>query len=68
MEEKFYGTRVTLEIHGEKYVAELRHTDQNANELLDVFKRLMVVATFPPSILSDDEGRWEWVENRDTIE
>lgn len=61
-------TRITLEIHGEKYVAETPHWDLNANELLDMFKRLMVCATYPPSILSDEEGSWEWHEKRDTIE
>lgn len=54
--------RITLEMHGEKYVYEDWSDDQNATDLLDAFKRLMVAATYPPSILSDDEGTWEWHE------
>lgn len=68
MEQRFHGTRITLEIHGNKYTAETSFSDNNANELLDMFKRLMVQATYPPSILSDEEGSWEWHENCDTIE
>ena len=67
MEEK-YKTKITLELHGEKFTVETNHWDYNADELLDMFKRLMVCATYPPSILSDEEGSWEWHENRDTIE
>lgn len=67
MEEK-YKTKITLELHGEKYTVETNHWDYNADELLDMFKRLMVCATYPPSILSDEEGSWEWHDNRGTIE
>ena len=68
MEQRFHGTRITLEIHGSKYTAETPFSDNNADELLDIFKRLMVQATYPPSILSDEEGDWEWHEKCDTIE
>lgn len=53
--------RITLESHGEKYVFESWSDDYNAGELLDIFKRMMVAATYSPSILSAEDGRWEWI-------
>lgn len=60
--------RITLESYGEKHTFESYQDDYNATELLDEFKHLMVAAGYPPSILSDEEGTWEWHEKCDKIE
>ena len=31
-------------------------------EVLEEFKGLMIASGFPPTILNDDYGRWEWHE------
>lgn len=56
--------RITLESHGEKHTFESWQDDYTAKELIEAFKHLMVAATYPPSILSDEEGAWEWHEKQ----
>lgn len=55
--------RITLESGGTKHVFESWHDGFTADELLLEFKRLMVASSYPPSILSDEEGTWEWKKN-----
>ena len=54
---------IVLEMHGEKYSIEGMPWDSGADELLDAFKRLMVCATFSPTILNDECGHYEYVSD-----
>lgn len=52
--------KITLEIHGATYTAEEPRDDINAGALQELFSRLMVVASYPPTVIADAEGgRWE---------
>ena len=55
--------RITLELHGCKYIVEETGDDFNAQEMKEIFSRLMVAATFPPSVIEDGEGHWEYKED-----
>ena len=46
MEKEFKGTRLTLEIDGEKAVWESPYTDHNVEDILQALRGLMVVHTF----------------------
>ena len=54
---------IVLVNNGETYTAENLNWDLSGEELLTAFKRLMVAAGYPPSILSDEYGEWKWVGN-----
>ena len=49
---------IVLVNNGETYTAENLDWDLNGEELLAAFKRLMVAAGYPPSVLNNEEGRW----------
>lgn len=52
--------KLTLEMYDKTYSIESSSNDFNANELLEDFSRLMVVAGYPPNvILPADGGRYE---------
>lgn len=55
-------TKITLEIYGDIYSAELEGCDYTADKLKDTFSRLLVQATYPPSVIEDaeEDGHWEW--------
>ena len=44
--EEFKGTRLTLEIDGEKAVWESPYRDHNVNDILQALRGLMIVHTF----------------------
>lgn len=48
--------RITLEMHDEKYLFESSQDDYNANEMKEIFSRLLVQATYPPSVIDPAEG------------
>ena len=48
--------RITLEMYGEKYMVESAHDDYNAKELKEIFSRLLVQATYPPSVIEPAWG------------
>lgn len=54
--------RITLEIYGNIYSAELEGCDYTADKLKDAFSRLLVQATYPPSVIesAEEDGHWEW--------
>lgn len=51
---------ITLCVNGQTYSADNINWDTNADELLEQFKRLMVAAGYPPTVLNDEEGFWEY--------
>lgn len=55
-------TRITLEIYGGIYSAELDGCDYTADRLKETFSRLLVQAAFPPSVIesAEEDGHWEW--------
>lgn len=48
--------RITLEMHNQKYIFESPNDDYRADELKEIFSRMMVQATYPPSVIETDEG------------
>lgn len=60
--------KMLLQLHGAKYSIEKEGNDYYADELKEMFSRLLVCATFPPSVIeSDDGGRYEYVEEDEVI-
>ena len=43
--------KITLEMYDSKYTYESDRNDYNANELKEIFSRLMVQATFSPDVI-----------------
>ena len=54
---------ITLTMHGIKHTVEGLDWDSSADDLVDAFKRLLIGATFPPSILDDECGHYEYVDD-----
>ena len=57
--------RITLEMYDSKYTYESDRNDYNANEIKEIFSRMLVQATFPPSVIEPAEGgryKCEYVE------
>ena len=48
--------RITLEMHDEKYIFESQQDDYTSNEVKEIFSRLLVQATYPPSVIDPAEG------------
>lgn len=58
--------RITLEMYDSKYTYESDRNDYNANELKEIFSRLLVQATFSPEVIEPAEGGYyecEYVED-----
>ena len=52
--------KLTLELYNTKYSIETNRNDYGAHELIEMFSRMLVQATFPPSvILPADGGHFE---------
>lgn len=48
--------RITLEMNDSRIIYESDKDDYNANELKEIFSRMMVQATYPPSVIDPAEG------------
>lgn len=48
--------RITLEIDNSKIIYESDKSDYRADELKEIFSRLLVQATYPPSVIEPAEG------------
>lgn len=48
--------RITLEMYNNKYIYESDSEDYSANELKEIFSRMLVQATFPPDVIEPAEG------------
>lgn len=48
--------KITLEMGNEKYTFESQQDDYNSNEIKEIFSRLLVQATYPPSVIDPAEG------------
>lgn len=60
--------RITLEMYKEKYTAESDSTDYTADELIEIFSRLLVQIGYPPDVIRfEDGGRYkcEYLMERD---
>lgn len=63
MDKKIYEPiKIVFTHHGQTYTVENIDWDADADEVLEEFKGLMIASGFPPTILNDDYGRWEWHE------
>lgn len=61
--------KITLELYGTRYSAEHESDAYRADELKDLFSRLLVVAQFPPSVIQIDEdgGRYMYVGENEAV-
>lgn len=48
--------RITLEMHDQKYIFESSQDEFSADEMKEIFSRLLVQATYPPSVIESAEG------------
>lgn len=48
--------RLVLELHGIKHVYESDNEDYSAGEMKEIFSRMLVQATYPPSVIAPAEG------------
>lgn len=48
--------RITLEMHDQKYIFESSHDEFSADEMKEIFSRLLVQATYPPSVIEPADG------------
>lgn len=48
--------RITLEMYNNKYIYESDSEDYDANELKEIFSRMLVQATFPPDVIEPTDG------------
>lgn len=48
--------KITLEMYDNKYTYESDRNDYNANEIKEIFSRMLVQATFPPDVIETSEG------------
>lgn len=48
--------KITLEMYDQKYTFEAPQDDFGADELKEIFSRLLVQATFPPNVIEPAEG------------
>lgn len=57
--------KIVLEMYGSKYTYESDKNDYTANELKEIFSRMLVQATFSPNVIELAEGgrfKCEYVE------
>lgn len=56
------NTKITLETNGYKYQVEMPGSDYASDEMKEAFSRLLVQATYPPSVIesAEEDGHWEW--------
>ena len=47
---------ITLELYGDKHIFESERDDYDANEVKEIFSRMLVQAAFPPSVIELAEG------------
>ena len=55
--------KISLTMHGVTHTVDGMPWDSDAEELIDAFKRLLIGATFSPSILDDEYGHYEYIED-----
>ena len=56
---------ISITMHGRKHTIEGINWDADAEELIDIFLRLLIGAGFCPDVLNraEDDGHWEFVDN-----
>ncbi len=59
--------KIILEMHDQKYMFESSQDDFSANEVKEIFSRLLVQATYPPDVIDLAEGghfKCEYVQDQ----
>lgn len=63
--------RLVLELYDKRYIVETTNPDQNdfsADELKELYSKLLVAAGFLPSVIETDGcGRWEYVGDDEIV-
>lgn len=60
--------KLTLELYDKKITAEENSDEHTAQQLKELFSRLLVVAGYSPSVIEDqDGGRYEYLEDDEVV-
>lgn len=60
--------KITFTSYGTTYSVETKPDDYDANELKEIFFRILVASGFPPSILEDpDGGSYQYVADDEIV-
>lgn len=60
--------KIIYEAYGTRYTVETEHDDHNADELKEIFSRVLIQAGFPPSVAElDDGGSYEYVAEDEVV-
>lgn len=60
--------KITFTSYNTTYSVETKSDDYDANELKEIFSRILVASGFPPSILeSSDGGSYQYVANDEIV-
>lgn len=59
--------RITLSLYGAEYTIEQSGEDSSANELKELFSRLLVVAGFCPSVIELEEGKYVFIDDDEMV-
>ena len=61
--------KLIFENYGTRYTVETEHDDHNANELKEIFDRILVQAGFSPSVIDrlEDGGRFEYLDDEEIV-
>jgi hypothetical protein len=62
--------RITLEQYESTYEVEIEQEDMSADDLIELFTRILVVAGYPPSVIipkDDEQGSYHFVCPDETI-
>lgn len=58
---------LTLDLYDTEYSIETDSDEHTAEELKEMFSRLLVVAGFPPSVIDEDDVKYLYVDGNETV-
>lgn len=59
--------RITLSLYGAEYTIERKCEDMMADELKELFSRLLVVAGFSPSVIELEDGKYGFIDDDEMV-
>lgn len=59
--------RITLSLYGAEYTIERKGEDMMADELKELFSRLLVVAGFCPSVIELEDGKYGFIDDDEKV-
>lgn len=60
--------KITYESYGVRYTVETENDDHNAEELKEIFSKILVQAGFSPAVIDlDDGGEYQYVSEDEVV-